>query len=330
MTEGYIIEFASRAGEFLFRQSLGELPATVGRALNNDFIVDDPYVAAQHLRLEIAPEADGAILVTDLGSRNGLQKDGKRVAQIRLCCGETISFGHTTLRLRHVQEQVAPERIDLFASRMFSQPVAILLFTLSVATALADVPFSHLEAISATIWLGGALGFGALLLGWAAFWSILGRIFAGRAQFIAHLAIAGWSYLSIYWGSLLCTLAAFSLSWALLAQGSKVLMGVVGIWALHRHLSLAQMRWPRLNFPLAVALLALPTTFLALNTWKSEHRLLDTDTLDTLYDPALRIRGDQSLDQFMSEMPALRERADAQRKPADEEDDASEDTSNDE
>jgi len=32
----------------------------------------------------------------------------------------------------------------------------------------------------------------------------------------------------------------------------------------------------------------------------------------------------------MSEMPALRERADAQRKPADEEDDASEDTSNDE
>jgi len=330
MTEGYIIEFASRAGEFLFRQPLGELPATVGRALNNDFIVDDPYVAAQHLRLELAPEADGTVLVTDLGSRNGLQKDGKRLAQVRLRCGESIYFGHTTLRLRHVQEQVAPERIDLFASRMFSQPVAILLFALSLATTLADVPFSHLETVSATLWLAGGLGFGAVLLGWSAIWSILGRIFAGRAQFIAHLAIAGWSFLSIYWGSLLCTVAAFSLSWPPLAQGDKILTGVVGIWALHRHLSLTQLRWPRLNLPLAILLLALPTTFLALSNWKNEHRLLNADSLDTLYDPVLRIRGDQSLDQFMSEMPALRERADAQRKPADEEDDASEDTSNDE
>lgn len=328
--EGYIIEFASRTGEFQFRQALKGLPATVGRALNNDFIVDDPHVAAGHLRLEALPDAPDTLLITDLGSRNGLFKNGKRVAQAYLGRGESVHFGHTTLRLRHVNEQVPPERIDMFASRIFSLPVALLLFALSIITTLADIPFSHMDELSAAQWLGGVLGFGGLIAAWAGTWSVLGRIFAGRSQFVAHLAITGWAYLCIAWGSILLAVAGFAFSWPPLAHADKLLIGIVSIWALHRHLSLTQLRWPRLNLALAIVLTAIPTVFVALNNWKNEHRLLDIDTLDSLYDPALRISGDQSLDQFMNQMPALRARADAQRHSGNADDEPAEDNSDDE
>lgn len=311
--EGYFIEFASRAGEFLFRQRIASLPATVGRALSNDFIVDDPYVAAQHLRLAGDPAATGQLVVTDLGSRNGLFKAGRRVSEAVLRSGEAVSFGHTTLRLRHVDDEIAPERIDLFSSRVFSLPVALLLLGLAITTALISVPFEHFGDITAVMWMGAALGSLAMLLGWAAIWAVLGRVFAGRAQFVAHLAIAGWTFLAIDWGSLLCELLAFAFSAPALAQGRVLLIALAGIWALHRHLSLAQMRWPAVNLPLALVLMAIPGSFSGLENWKRDHRVLNTDKLNTLYDPALRITGDQSLESFIQGMTELRSRADAVR-----------------
>lgn len=322
--EGYFIEFASRAGEFLFRQRITALPATVGRALSNDFIVDDPHVAAQHLRLAADPTTHGKLLITDLGSRNGLFKAGHRTKEVALCSGECVHFGHTTLRLRHCSEEVAPERLDLFSSRVFSLPVALLLFALSIVFTVIDVPFERFGDITAVIWLGAMLGSAALLLGWAALWAVLGRIFAGRAQFVSHLAIAGWSMLIHRLGIQLFDVGAFVFSAPSLTLGKVVLIGTIAVWALHRHLSLAQMRWPRVNLPLAAVLVAIPATFTALNNWKSEHRLLDADTLDTLYDPALRIADDQTLDQFMSGMETLRSRAYALREHGKEYDDQSE------
>jgi hypothetical protein len=309
--EGYFIEFASRTGEFLFRQRIVSLPATVGRALSNDFIIDDPYVAAKHLRLE--SESPGRLTITDLGSHNGLYQSGRRLTTATLGRGDAVHFGHTTLRVRHVDEPLTPERVDLFSSQAFSLPVALGLLALAIATALFAIPLENFGDIPATTWLMAVLGTLAQQLSWAALWAVLGRIFAGRAQYVTHLAIAGWALLAVTWGDALCGFLAFSLSLPTLAQGRVLLIGLVGVWALHRHLSLAQMRRPALNLPLAVIALAIPTTLSGLENWKQDLRLLDTDLLVRVYDPAWRLTKDQTLEHFMSGMKDLRVRADAVR-----------------
>lgn len=70
---------------------------TVGRALDNDIILDDQRVSRHHGRLTIAA---GAVAVTDLGSANGTWVAGRRVAGSPVLSGQVISFGGVELLLK--------------------------------------------------------------------------------------------------------------------------------------------------------------------------------------------------------------------------------------
>jgi pSer/pThr/pTyr-binding forkhead associated (FHA) protein len=311
--QNHLLEFSSRAGEFLFRQPVQTLPATLGRALDNHFVIDDPYVAARHIIVEAALDDENALIVRDLGSRNGVFFKGQRVLETHLRAGDILHFGHSTLRLRQRNETVAPERLDTFASSIFSMRVGIILVILIGLTTALTVPMSNFGEIAPSTWLGLPLSAIMLVVAWAALWAMFGKLFARRAHFAAHLAITGWAYLVVDWGTSVTNLASFAFSNHWLEIAGYAVVALSCIWGLQRQLALVQLRWPRINLPVALLLFILPATFWVLNIWDQQHRLKDGDFVSKLYDPALRISKDSSLDDFVGQLPALASKAEALR-----------------
>lgn len=86
-----VVEGRSRGAELV----LGEGPATIGRGLGNDLVVDDGRVSRRHLQVR----AHGAaVMVEDLGSRNGTRVGGLPLVGARVVPeGERIAIGRTVI-----------------------------------------------------------------------------------------------------------------------------------------------------------------------------------------------------------------------------------------
>jgi len=69
----------------------------IGRASDNDVIVDDPMVSRHHCQLKLQ---HGAYGFTDLGSRNGSTVNGQPVSQVALGPGDVIRIGDTEIEFQ--------------------------------------------------------------------------------------------------------------------------------------------------------------------------------------------------------------------------------------
>ena len=90
----YLIVLAgSRVGEMI---RVGDR-LTIGRGSGADFRVDDTGVSKEHVALEVGP--DGAVIATDLESRNGTFINGRRLDRqhAELRDGDKIHVGSTTI-----------------------------------------------------------------------------------------------------------------------------------------------------------------------------------------------------------------------------------------
>src|SRR3954452_2865166 len=66
----------------------------IGRSRDSDLTLDDPNVSRRHAELR---REDGAWVVADLASTNGVKVNGRRVAEHRLNPGDEITVGLETL-----------------------------------------------------------------------------------------------------------------------------------------------------------------------------------------------------------------------------------------
>jgi hypothetical protein len=72
---------------------------TIGRARDNDLVLDDGKVSRHHARL--LPR-HGTLVFTDLGSTNGSWVNGTRIAEVALGEGDRIELGETVLVVESV------------------------------------------------------------------------------------------------------------------------------------------------------------------------------------------------------------------------------------
>lgn len=84
----------STRGSMPVHFDLGGALIGIGRASDNDVIVDDPMVSRHHCQLKLE---HGAYSFTDLGSRNGSTVNGQPVNQIALGPGDLIRIGDTEI-----------------------------------------------------------------------------------------------------------------------------------------------------------------------------------------------------------------------------------------
>jgi hypothetical protein len=84
------------------------LPAVLGRGSSSDVWIAHPQISASHARLE--RREDGKYWVVDLGSRNGLRKDGAAVTEAPIETGQVFELG--TLRFEVDLEDGLEERTE--------------------------------------------------------------------------------------------------------------------------------------------------------------------------------------------------------------------------
>lgn len=76
-------------------QSLPAKTVRIGRAAENDIVVDDPSISAFHCEIRVG---DGFFQFKDMGSTNGIRVNGERLPEAMLCDGDLIRFGKVRAR----------------------------------------------------------------------------------------------------------------------------------------------------------------------------------------------------------------------------------------
>lgn len=248
-------QFESRRSEAVrARVRIDDRPLRIGRGLDNDVIVDDPFVDVHHARIDIA--ADGTATLHDLGSINGIEHVGHGDADaIPLLPGTVVRLGRTVFRVRSTEEAL-PAAVPLPAAigapglwvenRRWGLGLLGATFALTVWNAWGDT-FTRDGAVEVLLVTAGALVFLAL---WAGAWALLGRLLARRPTFAVHVTIACASAVALHvaglvggWGEFL-----WPSVWPLFSGLEIALSVAVLALAVVGHLAYATLLSPRLRW----------------------------------------------------------------------------------
>jgi hypothetical protein len=313
MDEVTWVEVLTRHHEVAMRQRFdGRDSLTVGRAYDNDVVIDDVHVAAHHLRL--ARGEDGRWGAEDLGSINGLRLDGQRGrrARVAIDATSTLHIGTTFLRV-HTSATPVPAELPLTLA-VPRWPIALACLALVLAVALLDLWRAETAEPKLIRYLSPALVLAAVVAVWTSAWSVLSRILTGHARFGMHLLIvsAGLVLYTAY--DEFSELGAFALSWTALARSVYV-----GAWVAFAAVCLAHLRTlGRAHLPIkviaVVALAALGITMqtLKLSEWRANYG--QASTLERLEPPSIRIARAQTQAAFFTNNADLRKTLDMARK----------------
>ena len=191
-----IIEIATgRGSDVRARVRVDALPFTMGRAYDNDLILDDAYVDARHARIVCA--ANGLVVLEDLGSINGIvaPDSSERPLAVEVRSGTAVRIGRTTLRFRDTLDAVTPALRDGTAN---GRPARALpggswgqaaFSVIALTLVAAFMWFGSYDASGIANTLATFLGLGMLAAAWAGVWSIAGRVAVQRFDFLSHLAV---------------------------------------------------------------------------------------------------------------------------------------------
>lgn len=184
-----------RTGAVVSRRRIAATPFTIGRALDNTLVLDDPHVDARHAVIVVQPET-GDHVIEDAGSLNGVHTLAHgRSPRLRLISGSEVQVGRTTLRIRDDADPVAPA-LPLRASGRAAgtsdgRTFARLVYCAAVfvgAGFLAWLGTYGKSSMGEALALG--LGMAALAAFWAGVWAIVARVVIHQGRFVAHLTIA--------------------------------------------------------------------------------------------------------------------------------------------
>ena len=312
-----LIEAHDRHGALLARAPITRWPVTVGRALDCDLVLDDPFVAPRHLRIDRTVDEHRTVQVDVLETRNGARLQRKRHAQgerFDWPGGTPIDLGHTHITLRLDDAPIADEQaLPEFPWRTVGTTAALV-----VLVGAAAVASSWLESRDSSQYLKSLPSVLLMLLlvmsAWSGLWAVANKMFAGRLQFWRHVRIACTVYLASEALRLVAHLAAFSFSLEALSQFASVLGVLVLAWALYAHLATVL---PRRRVGLAwtvAAVVALGVPAWLGAQWLNRMRLTNEMYMSSLFPPSLRVAPAAPVDQLLQDAEALRAKLDRRLK----------------
>lgn len=233
-----LIEVQERDGRVSRCVSVRHWPLSLGRALDNDVVIDDPFVAAHHAVLDTNEQ--GELLLTVGESINGVRLGGERHpagAQVPVPhVGTTLQLGAVKLRLRMPGESLAAERLlPALASSQLAPP--LLAGALLLLLALAEHWLTLDPGTDTTVWLPVALGLPLALAAWCGLWALVAKLFQHRFDFMGHLRIVlPWLLAIEVIGVVLPQIAA-ALGWSWLWRAQAPLQALLGLLLLRAHLN---------------------------------------------------------------------------------------------
>jgi hypothetical protein len=319
MTGPWFIETLARNGEVLQRRCIDILPIRLGRGYDNDFILDDDYVAASHARIEL--DAAGRLVLRDLGSRNGLNHRGKRLQEVVLSGDTVVRIGHTSLRVRAASFPVAPELEDRTFHRWEGAlpGAAGILLTAGCALFarwLSDTQyFEFVRYFEALAW-----GAGAALL-WSGGWAFANRLFGRHARLGRHLFVFGCGLSALSLAALLAATAAYAFSLEAFTRYASHAATLLVAGMVYFHLSTVDPENRRRYRWIAAGMAVLGSGLILAYNVQRTGRLSDELYMAVLLPPAVRVSQDHGIDEFMREVEGMKPALDRgrERKPGEDE-----------
>ena len=168
----------------------GKSSFTIGRSLSADLVLSDDHSAPLHASVAVQP--DGALVATDLGSKNGIVtgKIRHHAARDLPLAGNQLQIGRTLLRIRSSREALAPEILDkkLSPSR-FHSPVLLA----AIGAGVLAVQLIYNQWLGAPRDLATGIvttlaGTGFVVAAWSGIWALLSRILVSEWRWPAHAA----------------------------------------------------------------------------------------------------------------------------------------------
>jgi hypothetical protein len=311
MDEMIWVEILSRHRAVVARHRFSGPEIHIGRGYDNDLVLDDPFVAVQHVRIRRIE--NGALVAEDIGSANGMFIDRGRdnVERIILDGDRTIRIGHTQLRVRGASHTMPRERP--FKPQMRDWPVALVLGVAILGLEALSLWLSETNSPKLSRYLPPLLEFPAYILTWSAVWAVLCRIFSGQARFERNLLIAlvGWLALWVY--DVFAKAVGFALSWYPVASYEYVIIygGLAAICFCH----LREIGPSRLGLKAGVVT-ALAGTIIAAQALiqietSADHR--EQDYAHRLLPPAFRLAPLHSESAFFADVGRLKDKLDQDR-----------------
>jgi hypothetical protein len=219
-----LIEVLERDGRSRRTLDVHGWPVSVGRALDNTLVLDEPHVAPRHATL--LPDAEGRLAIQVGESVNGVVLDGRHLAAGSAAVlppgGASLQLGGLRLRLRLPGELLAAER-PLAQPAPGSQP----LLAMALAWALLQAAERWLvldPGADLVLWLPWVLGLPVGLAMWCGTWALGSKLFRHGFDFAGHAAIVLPGLLALALGDHLLPLLAAALDWPLLWHLQKILL----------------------------------------------------------------------------------------------------------
>lgn len=221
------IEILSRHRDVAARFRIIGTQARIGRGYDNDVIVDDPYVAAEHLR--VFRDEDGNLVAEDLGSANGTFVDGNkgRVSRFIVDGRHPIRIGHTYLRIRDISHAVERERLAPPERRILPVVLAILIGASIVAFEALKIWLMQTGEARISSYLTPLLTLTAMLFAWVGLWALLARVFSGRSRFARNMLIALIGTVGFVLYNEFAEMAAFAWTWPVAATYQYVAVWLI-------------------------------------------------------------------------------------------------------
>ncbi len=287
---------------------------TVGRALDNDVVIDDAHSAPHHARLDFAP--DGSASLIDLGSKNKIINHAKKHVDailINALASESqranFVIGQTPLRLRNTDWPLSDERV---LSRRHIWPYALFAFLAALSYSayniwlgdISEKPPQYLNLIAATA---------AGLAIWSSIYAVFGRLISGVDRLLTHLLIACIGFLSGSFTLNLLASFAFATSWLWPIRITDTVVVIAAAITVAFHLKVADPRHWRSTRIAIVVIASLAIVVPIAQLWILESRLTRIQTHVDVKHPMLRIAAPIPLDTLLNRANELKEKVDADR-----------------
>jgi hypothetical protein len=188
-----IIEEVNRLGHVTGRHCFDHFPVSIGRGYQNDLIIDDPYISAEHASIH---ETENGWLIEDKHSDNGIKfrLHSTQSHTNHLNSGDEMIAGRTRLRLLSPWHPVAKTHLlptKTSVSKILANPgVAAGTILLALMLVLIDNQLSIAVKTGFEKLIASAFPTFIFALVWAGIWAFVGRVIIHRASFLPHFVAA--------------------------------------------------------------------------------------------------------------------------------------------
>jgi hypothetical protein len=223
-----VLEVLDRDGQVRHYMPIADWPVRVGRALDNDLVLDDVHIAPHHFDIG---RDDAGVYVQAGETINGLRANGRRLVR-----GERSPVGDQALRLdvgdshlclRLAEHALPPERPIRTPGTLWHTVWPPLLAGVLVLGTVLFTSWLETDPDELSRAIGGVLvSMLSAGLAWCAGWSLLSKIFTRRSHFWWHMRVLLVGVLAIQLVITGTHFLAFALSWPAISD-----FGFIGIYA---------------------------------------------------------------------------------------------------